>query len=83
MKLGTIGYNYSHEDTFLMDRPEGTGCGVMLLVKTPTRFNISISLSLSAINPRLIKRSACLSNVRCSFVYSAIEPPMKKRARGP
>lgn len=41
MKIGSIGCHYRHEAGFYMDRPEGTGCGVMLLVKTPAKFVIN------------------------------------------
>lgn len=67
MKLGTIGYNYSHEDTFLMDRPEGTGCGVMLLVKTPTRFNIS------GVTHEVRQKSIVIFSPETPYYYRAIE----------
>lgn len=41
MKIGSIGYNYSHKDNFLMDRPCGNGCPLMLIVKEPSVFIIS------------------------------------------
>lgn len=41
MKIGSIGCNYNHESGFYIDRPEGTGCGLMLLVKSPARFIIN------------------------------------------
>lgn len=40
MKIGSIGYNYSHDSDFAMDRPNGTGCRLFLLVKTPAIFEI-------------------------------------------
>lgn len=40
MKLGTIGYNYSHDSEFAMDRPNGPGCWLMLIVKTPAFFSV-------------------------------------------
>ncbi|MBP1559751.1 MAG: hypothetical protein J6C96_00695 [Oscillospiraceae bacterium] len=40
MKLGTIGYNYTHSSDFVMDRPNGTGCWHMLVIKTPAQFTI-------------------------------------------
>lgn len=40
MKLGTIGYNYSHGSDFVMDRPNGTGCWLMLIIKTPALFEL-------------------------------------------
>lgn len=41
MKIGSIGCHYRHEAGLYIDRPDGTGCGVMLLVKTPARFVIN------------------------------------------
>lgn len=40
MKLGTIGYNYSHDSDFVMDRPNGPGCWLMLIIKTPALFEL-------------------------------------------
>ena len=40
LKIGTLGYNYSHEPDFVMERSEGTGCYLMLLVKSPAVFEI-------------------------------------------
>ncbi|MBQ3968416.1 MAG: helix-turn-helix transcriptional regulator [Lachnospiraceae bacterium] len=67
MKLGTIGYNYSHEDTFMMDRPDGIGCGVMLLVKTPARFNIS------HINYDIRQKSIVILSPEAPHYYRALE----------
>lgn len=41
MKIGSIGCHYCHEGGFYIDRPKGTGCGVMLLVKSPAKFIIN------------------------------------------
>ncbi len=41
MKIGSIGFNYSHDSEFVMDRPNGVGCRLMLLVKTDAVFEIS------------------------------------------
>lgn len=41
MKIGSIGCNYNHEAGLYTDRPEGTGCGLMLLVKSPASFIIN------------------------------------------
>lgn len=47
MKLGTIGYNYSHGPDFVMDRPNGPGCWLMLIIKTPALFVLNgISFSV-------------------------------------
>ena len=40
MKIGSIGYNYSHSDNFVMDRPGGNGCRLFLLIKEPSIFII-------------------------------------------
>ena len=36
MQIGSIGYNYSHDDSFIMDRPMGPGTFLLLLIKTPS-----------------------------------------------
>ena len=41
MKIGAIGYNYVHDKTFIMDRPNGVGCRLMILVKEPSIFEIN------------------------------------------
>lgn len=41
MKIGAIGYNYEHDDTFYMDRPNGNGCYLMLLIKTHSLFEVN------------------------------------------
>ncbi len=41
MKIGSIGYNYAHDRTFVMDRPCGVGCWLMLLVKSSAVFTIN------------------------------------------
>ncbi len=41
MKIGAIGYNYRHEKDFIMERPNGTGCRHMVLVKSPSVFVIN------------------------------------------
>ncbi|MCM1060203.1 MAG: AraC family transcriptional regulator [Eubacterium sp.] len=41
MKIGSIGYNYSHGNDFIMDRPNGPGSWLMLLIKTPAMFEIN------------------------------------------
>lgn len=40
MKIGTIGYNYSHNSDFVFDKPNGIGCPLLLLIKTPAFFEI-------------------------------------------
>lgn len=41
MKIGAVGYNYEHRDEFVMDRPDGTGCYLLLLIKEPSIFIIN------------------------------------------
>ncbi|MBQ9120221.1 MAG: helix-turn-helix domain-containing protein [Lachnospiraceae bacterium] len=41
MKIGSIGYNYVHREPFVMDRPGGTGCRLLLLIKEPAIFEIA------------------------------------------
>ncbi len=40
MEIGTIGYNYSHNSEFVFDKPNGIGCPLLLLIKTPAFFEI-------------------------------------------
>lgn len=41
MKIGSIGYNYSHNNEFVMDRPNGVGCWLLLIIKTPALFTLN------------------------------------------
>ncbi|MCI5946584.1 MAG: AraC family transcriptional regulator [Oscillospiraceae bacterium] len=41
LKIGSIGYNYSHDSDFVMDRPNGVGCCLFLLIKEPANFVIN------------------------------------------
>lgn len=41
MTIGSIGYNYAHDGDFLMDRPNGIGCPLFLLIKTSAVFVIA------------------------------------------
>ncbi len=41
MNIGAVGYNYEHREEFVMDRPEGTGCYLLLLIKEPSIFVIN------------------------------------------
>ncbi len=40
MRIDEIGYNHKHDETFHIDRPEGTGDWLMLIIKSPVRFKI-------------------------------------------
>lgn len=41
MQIGSIGYNYSHGEDFVMDRPNGPGAWLFLLIKTPALFELN------------------------------------------
>lgn len=41
MDIGSIGFNHSHGTEFMMDRPEGPGCWLFLLIKTTAKFFIN------------------------------------------
>ena len=41
MRIGAIGYNYEHDNTFYMDRPNGNGCYLLLLIKTHSLFEVN------------------------------------------
>ena len=41
MKIGSIGCDYAHDSSFVMDRPSGAGSGLFLLVKSDADFVIS------------------------------------------
>ncbi|MDO5558851.1 MAG: AraC family transcriptional regulator [Oscillospiraceae bacterium] len=38
MLIGSIGYNHSHDSDFVMNCPQGPGCYLFLLIKTPAIF---------------------------------------------
>jgi AraC family transcriptional regulator of arabinose operon len=40
MKIGSIGYNYTHGAEFVMDCPNGPGSRLLLFIKTPSIFEI-------------------------------------------
>ena len=40
MNVGAIGYNYTHDADFVMSRPDGNGCWLMLFVKENSLFEI-------------------------------------------
>lgn len=41
MDIGSIGFNHSHGKDFMMDRPDGPGCWLFLLIKTTAIFYIN------------------------------------------
>lgn len=41
MRIGSIGCNYKHEPEFYINSPDGTGCGLMLIIKSPAKFVIN------------------------------------------
>lgn len=67
MKLGTIGYNYSHDAEFVMDRPNGPGSWLMLIIKTPALFELS---------------GKSFSVKKNSFVIISPDTPCRYRAAG-
>lgn len=67
MNIGSIGYNYSHDSEFVMDRPNGTGCPLILLVKTDADFEIG---------------GEKLSVKKNSFVWFSHDIPCRYRAAG-
>lgn len=67
MELGTIGYNYSHGAEFVMDRPNGPGCWLMLIVKTPALFELN---------------GKSYSVKKNSFVIISPDTPCRYRAAG-
>ena len=40
MKLINVGYNHCHDSDFYIDRPEGSGDNLLILLKTDAVFNI-------------------------------------------
>ena len=67
MKIGSIGYNYSHDSDFVMDRPHGNGCWLFLLIKTPSLFEINGK-------EQIVKKD--------SFIIFSYDTPCKYRAYG-
>ena len=67
MKLGTIGYNYSHDAEFVMDRPGGPGSWLMLVIKTPALFELG---------------GKSISVKENSFVIISPDTPCRYRAAG-
>lgn len=41
MKINTIGYNHTHDADFIIDRPNGSGDYLLLIVKTPAYFRLT------------------------------------------
>lgn len=41
MRVGSVGYNYRHEENFEKNCPNGSGCYFMLLIKEPSLFVIN------------------------------------------
>ena len=40
MRMDEIGYNHRHDRTFYIDRPEGTGDWLLLIIKSPAYFRV-------------------------------------------
>lgn len=41
LEVGSIGYNHSHGKDFVQDYPDGVGCYLLLLIKTPAIFELN------------------------------------------
>lgn len=41
IKIGSVGYNHSHDDRFVMDRPNGPGSYLFLLIKSSALFIVN------------------------------------------
>lgn len=67
MKIGSIGYNYSHGSDFVMDRPNGPGAWLFLLVKDPALFELNGKVTK-------VKKN--------SFIIFSPDMPCKYRAAG-
>lgn len=67
MDIGAVGYNYEHREKFVMDRPEGTGCFLLLIIKQPSVFEINGAAQNVAAN---------------SFVLFSPETPYRYYAAG-
>ncbi|MBD5116653.1 MAG: helix-turn-helix transcriptional regulator [Ruminococcaceae bacterium] len=67
MFVGAIGYNYVHDDSFVMDCPHGTGCWLLLLMKEKTLVTVN--------GDKLVadKNSFLLLSPDTSFAYRAKE----------
>lgn len=65
MKIGSIGYNYVHREPFVMDRPKGTGCRLLLLIKEPSVFEIA------GVTYHVRKKSAVLFSPDTPYKYQA------------
>lgn len=40
-EIGTLGYNHSHSKDFFIEYPDGIGCYLFLLIKTPANYKIN------------------------------------------
>lgn len=65
MEIGAIGYNYRHDKDFIMNRPDGTGCYLLLLIKEPSVFTIK------GMEQRVSKNSMILFSPETPYSYRA------------
>lgn len=67
MEIGALGYNYKHDKDFVMERPEGTGCYLLLLIKEPSVFVIR------DVEQKVPKNSVVLFSPETPYRYWAAE----------
>lgn len=65
MEIGAIGYNYRHDKDFIMERPDGTGCYLLLLIKEPSIFVIK------GVEQRVPKNAMVLFSPETPYRYYA------------
>ena len=41
MKINTIGYHHTHDADFIIERPNGSGDYLLLIIKTPALFRFA------------------------------------------
>lgn len=71
MDIGSIGFNYSHGSEFIMDRPEGPGCWLFLLIKTTAKFIIN------GIEHQAKENSCILISPKTPVKYMALDKTYK------
>ncbi len=65
MNIGAVGYNYEHRERFFMERPDGTGCCLLLLIKEPSIFEIN------GVEQRVPKNSFVIFSPKTPYRYRA------------
>lgn len=67
MKIGSIGYNHSHDRSFVMDRPAGQGAWLFLLVKSTALFE------LDGVRQNVAANSCVLISPNTPCMYTALD----------